>query len=367
MSYNIDSSEISIVVQGGFVVPSDASDDVPDTNQVVETWRRLLPNAQIILSTWAQPNQVSSAVDVLVISHDPGVTIPQCAFNLTANNIGRQVLSTKAGLAHARRQYAIKTRTDIQPLDTGFIPLFLEKRPRNPNSKLFDMPVVTCSFCTLDPQITRVNLHVSDIFHFGKTADLLKLWNIPVPPPLSIESLEDDYGFDRYGMIVSAADRLLRPEQYIFLKLIQNARPEIQLLHSYDDSLQIRREGECYLFNNFTVRPAESVGVRLPARMNRHSMVKKIYSMDKILMNEAQYGKSEHYVRRDDIGLIGPNYSLYKLWRSSAQNMRIPCWLAAFFLFIQTPNIIFNTKKFRKWSQYRARGRALKNRLKVSN
>ncbi len=243
------------------------------------------------------------------------------------------------------------------------MPLFLKARPRNASYNLFDMPVVTCNYCTLDPQITRAHLHVSDIFHFGKTADLLKLWNIPVPPALSPESLEDYYGFDRYNTIISAADCLLRPEQYIFLKLIQISRPEIQLVHSYDDNLQIRREGECYLFNNFTVRPAEDVGVRLPSRMTRRSMMKKIYSMDKILANEAHYGAKDLSWGRDGFDLKERTRSLNQLWRSSPQNMRIPCWLAAIFLAIQTPNILFSPRKRKKWFDYRSRGRSLRSRL----
>jgi hypothetical protein len=361
MSQNIDSSEISIVIQGRFIAEGEGSVDVAETNHVVDTWRHLLPDAQIIVSTWEQPQHVSSAVDAIVISQDPGVTVPKCAINLL-NNVGRQILSTKAGLKKADRQFAIKTRTDIKPLGTGFISLFLEERPRHSGYQLFDMPVVTCTFCTLDPKMTRMSMHVSDIFHFGMTPDLLKLWDIPVPPALSVDSLKHDYGFDHFGMIVKAADCLLRPEQYIFLKLIQITRPEIQLIHSFDENLQARREGECYLFNNFTVRPAEDVGVRLPARMTRQSMMKKIYSMKKIRASETLYGNKD-LSWGESFNFKDCTRTLYQIWRAAPQNMRIPCWLAAIFLAIQTPNIIFNLQKVRKWYDYRSRGKSLRNKL----
>ena len=363
MLKNIDSSEISIIVQGRFVADGEGSVDVAESNHVLDTWRHFLPDAQIILSTWEPPEHVSAAADNIVISQDPGVTIPRCSNNLSANNVGRQILSTNAGLKKAERQFAIKTRTDIQPLGTGFIPIFLEERPRHPDYQLFNKPLVTCTFCTLDPEITSASMHVSDIFHFGLTADLLKLWEIPVPQSLSSESLHEDYGLDRYGMIVKAADCLLRPEQYIFLKLIQITRPDIQLVHSSDANLRSRREGECYLFNNFTVRPAEDVGVRLPSRMTRRSMMKKIYSMGKIHANETQYGNKDLSWGCDGFDRKECTRTLYQLWRTSPQNMRIPCWLAAIFLAIQTPNILFSPRKRKKWFDYRSRGRSLRSRL----
>jgi hypothetical protein len=223
--------------------------------------------------------------------------------------------------------------------------------------------LVTCTFCTLDPDITGVSLHVCDIFHFGKTTDLMKLWSAPVPLTLKPQSQLIDYGFDRFGAIVKAADALLRPEQYIFLKLLQLTRPDIQLHHTHDDNRYTHREGEFYLFNNFTVRDAHDIGIQLPSRFTRSSMTRKIYSTQKILANELKYGAKNLPQEHDAFNFKKSTRLIYRYWRSAPQNMRVPCWLAAILMVIQSPSIIYSPKKCREWFQYRARGRALRKKL----
>jgi hypothetical protein len=356
----IDSSEISIVIQGRFNENCQSSSSNANTEDVIKAWRKLLPKAQIILSTWEQPKCSLNEVDILIVNQDPGVTISKCSEMAPENNLGRQILSTQTGLRAARKFFSIKTRTDIMPFSDGFVSIFLKNRARNINYCIFDSPVVTCRFCTLDPVLSGLSLHVSDIFHFGKSTDLQKIWEIPIPKPCSGQN-PADVGFDRLGRIITTTDRLLRPEQYITLNLIRMAAPEINLEYTYDDNLRARSEGECYIFNNFTIRDASEIGINLPERMVRSSFQLELYSNRKIFINEIKWATADFSREKHQSNWKDWSSYIYEYWRSTPENIRIPSWIAAIVMVIQNTSILWKPKKLKRWIQYRRRGRALKD------
>ena len=90
---HFDSSEISVVVQGGL-------SDV--TEQCIQSLRILFPNAEIILSTWADGKAIKINADKTVLSLDPGAVVCDKVTG-TWNNVNRQIVSTQAGLAAVTR------------------------------------------------------------------------------------------------------------------------------------------------------------------------------------------------------------------------------------------------------------------------
>lgn len=319
-----------------------------------------MPNAQIILSTWEQPKCSLKEIDILIVNQDPGVTIPKCSELATDNNLGRQILSTQTGMRAAGKFFSIKTRTDIMPVSDGFVSVFLKYRARNLEYRIFDSPVVTCRFCTLDPVLSKLSLHVSDIFHFGKSTDIQKIWEIPIPGPYPGQN-PPDVGFDRLGRIITTTDRLLRPEQYITLNLIRKVTPEINLDYAHDDNLRARSEGECYIFNNFTIRDASEIGISLPERMVRCSHQLKLYTIRQILENEKKWATADFAKEKDQHNWEDWRNYIYEYWRSTPENIRIPSWIAAIVMVIQNTSILWKPEKLKRWIQYRRRGRALKD------
>lgn len=108
-------TDISVVIQGAVGTA---------TQKCLTSVRRFLPEAEIVLSTWAGADTDALDFDILVQSQDPGGIRHDFAIQNvknSSNNFNRQLLSTNAGLAKATRQYALKLRSDLMLQGTGFL------------------------------------------------------------------------------------------------------------------------------------------------------------------------------------------------------------------------------------------------------
>jgi hypothetical protein len=167
----ITEQDITIVFQGPVLSGADG------TAACIRQTRRLLPRSRYVLSTWADSAVGHLDVDHVVISEDPGGLpgIKRRDGAALPNNVNRQILSTRRGLAEARTRYAIKIRTDCALEKTAFLQTyerFLEAsgRPR----------ILTSSLFTIDPAMfEQLPYHISDWFQFGDTAALQCYWSGP--------------------------------------------------------------------------------------------------------------------------------------------------------------------------------------------
>ena len=230
-------SDVSVVVQGPV---SGRPDDPPErqlTRRVLAQVRQLWPAAEIILSTWRGAVTEGLDFNELVTSDDPGaIPLNDHALQRTNNNLNRQIVSTRHGLARATRPYAVKLRTDCllqRAIDFGE----LNHGPRHPKWSIFEKPVLTLNLHTVHPLRRPVLFFISDIFHAGLRSDLLSLWSIP---------LVEEPGFTRaidpqHRPLVNAfpeGDYLMRcaPEQYVGEQLSRHLAPDLHLQHFSDGS-----------------------------------------------------------------------------------------------------------------------------------
>lgn len=109
------SSDISVIVQGNI--------NKAYTKICLQQIRKILPKAQIILSTWKNSEIEDLEYDVLILNEDPGASVINFKNN-TLNNVNRQLLSTKAALRKTNRKFILKTRTDIYYNDFSFLKLY---------------------------------------------------------------------------------------------------------------------------------------------------------------------------------------------------------------------------------------------------
>lgn len=293
MISEITSQQISIVLQGPYITHHQTLGFT--SLDVIRKWRELLPDAEIIVSAWAEAETHIPEVDVWVSNINPGPTFrnrPSVSHS-RVNNIGRQILSSKNGLKRATRPYAIKCRTDIMPIHTGFIDLFINQRPRCNDYSVFQSPMVTCRFCTLDPRLTETHLHICDIFHFGHLEDVLKLWDIELPEATEQYDV-DIIGLDPFGRCIMMRDKYPRPEQYLALKCFQKKIPNLELNYRIDNNPLLYKLGERLIFNNFTIREHEDVGILLPERM--------LVGVEKILYSITDIHHHEKIIRRRSLG-----------------------------------------------------------------
>ena len=131
---HIDSSEISVVVQGAI------SDKF--TKRVLVSIRKYLPKSEIILSTWKGSDVSDLDYDQLVLSKDPGTKI--LLNNNIPLNLNRQITSTLNGLRKATRKFALKIRTDIELTSDSFLNYFNKYNDYDYSYKFFQNRILMC-------------------------------------------------------------------------------------------------------------------------------------------------------------------------------------------------------------------------------
>lgn len=169
----VDSSEISVIIQG----PSLHNEgNGSQLEACVDSIRRILPQAEIILSTWKGQSYNPDIVDYVVLSEDPGSVSNWLGQSW---NFNRMVVSTRNGLEKASRPYTLKFRADLR-LSSAEIcvrPQSIEK-DIDARFKIFRHPVVMTNIFARNPaSCAPLLFHPSDIAQFGLTEDLTELWN----------------------------------------------------------------------------------------------------------------------------------------------------------------------------------------------
>ena len=167
--------DITIVFQGA--VKAYTQRDTPSFADVVKRTRRALPGARVVVSTWEGAEVPKGiAVDEVLFSSDPGALAPLKLTDTKANNVNRQIASTRAGMDAVRTPYAVKLRTDCFLEHAGFIDLYESLLRRDGRSTR----IVTSPFFTLDTSVfERIPFHVSDWFQFARSEVLQSYWRVP--------------------------------------------------------------------------------------------------------------------------------------------------------------------------------------------
>ncbi|GEM78166.1 WavE lipopolysaccharide synthesis family protein [Vibrio superstes] len=172
--------DISVVVQGPVQALSDRNQDEGITDRSLKSIRKYLPGATIILSTWHGQDLSDLDYDELVLCDDPGQNIRQFSAKGEPHyfNNNRQIVSTLEGLKKVKTKYAVKLRSDNYLQSNEFVS-YQSKYNQHGDNKLFEERVVVSDIFTRKyAKGIRVSFHISDFFYFGRTKDLLTLWDI---------------------------------------------------------------------------------------------------------------------------------------------------------------------------------------------
>lgn len=165
----ISSDKITVVVQGA-IVP----DKGKGTKEVCESVRKLLPRAEIILSTWENSNYQDILYDKVLENEDPGALDSQYEGRdkrAVRNNFNRQLVSTFQGIREAGREYVMKLRSDSVIQNLGFLQYYEEYgkngtiacfEPRNPWGEFLNQ------------------LSLCDFWFFAPKEKMQELWDIPL-------------------------------------------------------------------------------------------------------------------------------------------------------------------------------------------
>jgi hypothetical protein len=107
---NIDSKDISIVVQGPVIGKESDPSSFQLTKICVESLRQLFPKSEIILSTWSEISQHWIKYDKLIINEEPPeierITTTKTDVNYNGN---RLICTTANGIRASTRDYVLST------------------------------------------------------------------------------------------------------------------------------------------------------------------------------------------------------------------------------------------------------------------
>lgn len=169
--YNdIKYKDITVVLQGAI--------DKNFTNMAIESIRRFLPGAKIVISTWEDEDVSGLEYDELVLNEDPGApSFVKVNGKKHIDNRNRLLVSTQEGIKQVTSKYTLKMRTDCILMGDGIVRNYGKYPKKLGELSIFQRKLVIgeqCNILNLNfEELSRPYLfHVSDWFAFGLTDDV---------------------------------------------------------------------------------------------------------------------------------------------------------------------------------------------------
>lgn len=223
--------------------------------------RECFPAAPIVVgSSDERMREAFSPTDdvILAMVPDPG---PLPAYmggkHAPLNNVNRQIISSRAGLAFAATPYAVKIRTDCTLDSRAFVDIY----QRLMVCDAVAAPLLASSVYTLHPDgIEGFPFHVSDWFLFGPSEALRAYYDVP------LMTRQDASWYERFprerGSHYFARQYRSRfsPEQYL---AVQNARKDGYIVPRFldDARAEVLESYRAYLASRFIVCDLSQFGL----------------------------------------------------------------------------------------------------------
>ena len=245
-------SDVSVVLQGPVRF---------ETPESVESVRRLLPEAELILSTW-EDEDVSSLGPIRVLrSEKPSAPIQHDRLSVP-NNLNRLIRSTKKGVAAVTRPYVLKMRSDMVLDSLAFLDSFERFPERGPMPLFAHKVLVPALFSRTAYRGHAVPFHLSDWAVFGLAQDVRALFS-ELP-----EVVEPEFTrwFERQDHKSPFGTTLFRvaPEQYVAYSFFSRSTGRTLMVDASDNNPAIVLEAEKFTVSNYIVAEYCDSGLRLP-------------------------------------------------------------------------------------------------------
>ncbi len=219
------SKDFSVVVQGPIIGKPNEDYEKQETLHCLKSIKQVLPDAEIIVSTWKGSDVSHLFYDKVIFNEDPGaISYNDYELKNVLNNTNRQIVSTYNGLKVASRTYAIKMRGDFILKSTSFFSLINKFNEVN-KYRFFRYRIIVPTYVSRDPEKIPLLYHISDLFQVGYADDLKDLWDIPLQPepqttrayPYNILFLNNPFRTNKYS-------NRFAPEQYIWYAFTKKKR-----------------------------------------------------------------------------------------------------------------------------------------------
>ncbi|KGY11285.1 wavE lipopolysaccharide synthesis family protein [Vibrio tubiashii] len=268
----IANKDITFVVQGPVQASKDRKQISGVTEKCLSSIRDHFPESTIILSTWkGQPHQ-GLDYDLVLELDDPGPNFVYHGDERIQLNNNRQLYSSHMGLDKVETKFAVKMRTDNLLTGRGFVELY-EKysgTPRTNEYALLNSRVVTSSTFFISSHAGRaVHFHKSDLFDFGETEDLLKIWNGNFVPEL------------HFNKAPGYKSRYPATEQFLCLSWISRLLGKNYMLNTKagDDAGLGQDYWQNFIANNLIVDLPEKIGLDVTERFYKRGNLALEYDL----------------------------------------------------------------------------------------
>lgn len=238
----LEAHSVSVVVQGPVGRPGDQQHRW--TVAALASVRRVLPGAELVLSTWQGSDVSDLDADELVLSADPGPSLPRDPSHVV-NNVNRQVVTTRRGLLKATRPHAWKLRTDMELVHGGALALFGGWPARAADARVLGERILVPTPYTFNPcrVYSRFPYMVSDWSQLGTREDLLEVWSAPRWDPV-------------YEWLLGR--RIVASEQWVWMSLLN--RHDMDAFIGRRDVVE---HSALCLVNNAVVLELDDLGLRM--------------------------------------------------------------------------------------------------------
>ena len=260
----INSKDISVVVQGPI------SGEI--TSKCIKSIRQILPEAEIILSTWKNTDVSQIDYDKLVLCDDPGATL-LCVRHKKQiyNNMNRQLVTIKEGLKLANRKYILKFRTDLILTNANFLDFWNKFQCRSNEYLLFKHKIIVPTlFSRIKIDFGKhtwieTPFHVSDWWFFGLNEDIKTFFldTEIAEEPYFTEYFSDKKNVDKNNPYGKVKHRF-SPEQYFTYSCFSRNFKDIKMEDATDLNDEIIEKSRKCIINNFIILEYKQSGIYLP-------------------------------------------------------------------------------------------------------
>lgn len=269
----IVNEDITFVVQGPVQASEGRKQIEGITSQCVRSIRQHFPGSVILLSTWKGQPTSGLDYDRLLELDDPGSNIIYVNDSPVTLNNNRQLVSSHQGLKQVTTKYAVKLRSDNLISGRGFVELFekYHQKNRDESDSLFSARIVTSSaFFISHHRGAPIHFCKSDLFDFGLTSDLLKVWSEPLVPEL------------RFYPKVGYKSRPPSTEQFLCLKWLSElmGKPLNIQNRVYDDANLGQDFWHRFIASNIIIGKPEELGLDTTERFYRRGNLVFEYDLE---------------------------------------------------------------------------------------
>ena len=225
-------SDISVVISGPIIILNRDGKAFNATQASVDSVRKALPGAEVILSTWNDEKVDGINYDVLVQSVDVGGAEVK-----DGANINRQICSRRAGIKAATKKYVLALRSESYIICPDFLNYWakFEEYGQDTEWRFLKKRVIIPAIM---PVRRNVTFHMGDWYYFGLKEDVLDLWDLPYWQPGRFNKEEDDLFYNEH--------------RYVFTEFVRKHHA-LQFEKKSDDTEENRQICEKVIANNFVL------------------------------------------------------------------------------------------------------------------